>query len=143
MWGFTEYEYYRGKTSELVEKIEIIQNACKHYGFDFSEMLSGFLNSEHFDLESEKVERDSDTTVVVNVGFVFNLHDIGKPANTADVEVTKGYFEGAADEIIHKGIQSILSDSEAMQLCGKYTLPDSITFGNTQIFYFDGGDKHD
>ena len=138
----TEYEYYmndKDKISELVEKVELIQNACKHYGFDFHEMMKGFLNSEHIDIESEKVERDSDTTVVVNVGLTFNLHDVGEFSNDTAVSAVKECFEKITKDIIYRGIHAVTSRVQRSE----HDIPDSITFGNTQVFYFDGGYKHD
>ena len=125
----TKYEFYKNDPVALAEKINQIKDTCAKYKFDLSEAIVKFLCGEHIDITG-KVKRGSDTTVVVNVGFVFNLHDIGDPANQTDANVVKGFYEGVVDDLIRKGSYNF----------GYYS-PDSITFGETQVFCFGGDPK--
>lgn len=134
----TGFEYYRGKPTELASKIEKIQNACNKCGLDFSEMLEDFLNSKHFGIESEKVDRELDGTFVVNVGFVYNTQS--KISDSApNFEEYKEMIEQSVGDIVRAGIQTVLltqktfepSDSNESTI-----IPNNCTNTGTQFFQF-------
>ena len=125
----TEFEFYKNDPVALAEKINLIKDTCAKHKFDLSEAIVKFLCGEHIDITG-KVERDSDTTVAVNVSFIFNLHGLGAPSDKTEFETAKGYFEQVTKDVITYG-----TNSETVKYMRTYS-PDDITFGETQIFNF-------
>ena len=129
----TQYDYFRDHIDELAEWIKQTMEFCKTHDEEFADAFKLYMNSKR-GYNSNKVQRDSDTTVIVNVGFVFNLHGLGAPSDKTEFETAKGYFEQVTKDVITYG-----TNSETVKYMRTYS-PDDITFGETQIFHF-GGDS--
>ena len=106
---------------EFRNKVKEIYESCESNGTDFCKAF----DKVHTD------SKNSDRTVVVNIGFVYNLHNSNE-LTSEDIE----RIRYNAMSIIDLGIDNIREyHSEWM----KYVEPDDYTITTTQIFEF-GGD---
>lgn len=124
----TNYEHYQSDLNGLAEKINYIKDVAEKYGFDFQHEVENFLKAEY---KSDKIQRDTDRTFVVNIGFIYNLHNSDKLI-PEDIE----RIRYNAMSIVDLGIDNLREHhSEWM----KYVEPDDYTLTTTQMFEF-GGD---
>lgn len=124
----TNYEHYQSDLNGLAEKINYIKDFTEKYGFDFQHEVENFLKAEY---KSDKIQRNTDRTFVVNIGFVYCMRDMDVP-----VDIFRSTAENNAQAIVDLGICTLKDQhpewSEAME-------PDDYTLTTTQMFEF-GGD---
>ena len=121
----TEYEFYKDHLDELADKVSEIHDMCENCGFDFSKSLEEFMRNPHIGHE-DKVKRWNDTTFVVNVALVYNVHD----------DITDSYrnFDEYKNSIV-------INAKELMDVAfadvSRNDRPDDYSITNVQLFQFD------
>lgn len=90
-----------------------------------SENIADFIESLDCDMDTER--KNSDRTVIINVGFVYNIPDNISSVDDIYIPMVTTKLASA----LHKTIIPFFNDPQESLL-----KPDDITFGATQYFEF-------
>lgn len=112
----TNFEFYSTNLEALSKRIRRIKSDCEDSGNDFDTELKAFLGAEYKD----DTKQDVREIIVVNVGFVYHMHDTTLTKELAEI-FTK---------------EMLIPVRECKNLP---EMPDDVTLTGTQVFEFTEG----